>query len=137
MRAKSAVLPGEDPAVLQARLDAWTASLKPQDKIDRFLVEKAVNISWMLERAERALAAREAADRHGALERSFQEADDVVLMGHRLLYDPRGPMALYPHGPIGFRGPWWISWSKDPNDENQPAVILNLLESSALGCAWL
>src|SRR5262249_47095368 len=119
MRAKTAVLPGEDPAVLRARLDAWTESLRPQDEIDRFLVEKAVNISGMPDRADRALAAREAADRHGTLERSFQEADDVVLMGHRLLYDPRGPMALYPHGPIGFRGPWWISWSKDSDDENQ------------------
>src|SRR6185312_12640099 len=111
--------------------DAWTDSLQPQDDIDRFVVEKALHFSRQLERAERALATREAADRHGALERSFHEADDMVLMGHRLLYDPRGPMTLYSHGPIGFRGPWWIFWSKVPDEENQPGVVPSLLESCA------
>jgi hypothetical protein len=137
LRAKTLVLPGEDPQALRARHESWTASLQPQDDLERYLVDKALKISWQLDRAERALTAREALAPHDALERSFQEADDVVMLGHRLLYDPRGPMALYPHGQISFRDPWWISWSRDINDENQPAVVLNLLESSALGCAWL
>ena len=58
MRARQPILPGEDPQARQARLDAWTAQLEPRDDVERFLVGRAVNLSWQLERAERAHAAR-------------------------------------------------------------------------------
>ena len=58
MRARTHILPGEDPVALQARMDAWTNDLKPADEVERFLVHRAVQLSWQLERADRALAAR-------------------------------------------------------------------------------
>ena len=58
MRARQPILPGEDPLARQARLDAWTAQLEPRDDVEQFLVGRAVNLSWQLERAERACAAR-------------------------------------------------------------------------------
>ena len=56
--ARQPILPGEDPLARQARLDAWTDQLEPRDDVERFLVGRAVNLSWQLERAERARAAR-------------------------------------------------------------------------------
>src|SRR5690348_15849588 len=49
MRAATPVLPGEDPAAFDARLDAWTADLRPRDDVERVLVRRAVQISWQLE----------------------------------------------------------------------------------------
>src|SRR5262249_51142648 len=58
LKAKLPVLPGEDPQEYQGRLDAWIADLKPQNDVEHSLVERAVTITWQLDRAERAETAR-------------------------------------------------------------------------------
>ena len=100
MRAKTLILPGEDPVALQARMEAWTNDLKPADEVERFLVHRAVQLSWQLERADRALAACPAgADRVDDL------TDEVAALGRRLFWDPRGPTFFYPQFEITLGAP--------------------------------
>ncbi|MHB1560791.1 MAG: hypothetical protein ACYC61_25330 [Isosphaeraceae bacterium] len=66
MRATLPILPGEDESILQKRMDSWNATLLPRDDVERYLVERAVNVSWQLDRADRAWAARLESIRLGA-----------------------------------------------------------------------
>src|SRR5205807_759490 len=58
LKAELPVLPGEDPQAYQARLDAWIADLHPSNDLEQTLVERAVTLTWQLDRAERAETAR-------------------------------------------------------------------------------
>ena len=103
-----------------------------------FLVGRAVNLSWQLERAERARAARLADAAAAGADRLADLADEVLALGRRLFWDPLGPLPLYPH--LG-NGPGKLfvrfSWSNEIDDPNDPARIVNRLESTAMGCAWM
>ena len=54
LRAQVLVLPDEDPAAFQGRLDAWTAELDPRTEVERRLVADIVHASWRLDRCHRA-----------------------------------------------------------------------------------
>jgi hypothetical protein len=138
MRARTAFLPGEDPAAFQARRDAWTAQLQPRDDYEKLLVERVVQISWQLDRVDRAQAARlDDRARSAASERATAEADEVLVLARRLFWDPRGPVEFYPQfeKPIG--DPMHVSWSADIEDPDEPARLVNRLENRLLGCAWM
>jgi hypothetical protein len=137
LRAKTMVLPGEDKAAYQARLDAWTAELQPQGEAERLLVARAVHASWQLERVDRARAARRDADRYADADRLAAQAEEVVALGRRLFWDPVGPLCLYPHPAPADGEPRRVSDSGLPDDLDDPARIVVQLEASALGCAWL
>ena len=65
-------------------------------------------------------------------------SDEVLALGRRLFWDPLGPLPLYPH--LGNNlGTQFVrfSWSEEIDDPNEPARVLNRLESTAIGCAWL
>ena len=51
MSARTPVLPGEDPVEFQERLAGFLHDLRPQNTIERFLVERAALVTWQLERA--------------------------------------------------------------------------------------
>jgi hypothetical protein len=138
MRAKLPLFPGEDADAFQARFDSWTKTLEPRDDVERYLVQRAVHVSWQLDRADRAWAARIKCDLISAgAEEAAAQADEVILLGCRLFWDPRGPIFTYPHWQATIGDPIPISWSRDIEDPNEPARVLNLLESTMLGCAWL
>ncbi len=65
LTASTIVLPHEDAEAYQERLDAWTRELGPQGDPGRYLAERAVRLSWQLDRADRHERARlaERADR--------------------------------------------------------------------------
>ena len=74
LTARTPVLPGEDAAALQDRMDAWMADIQPRNPAEEALVRQAVQLSWRLERADRVIVehvtdqiatARDAANRHG------------------------------------------------------------------------
>jgi hypothetical protein len=132
LRAATPILPGEDGDAFQARMAAWTNDLKPGDDVERFLVGRAVQLSWQLERADRALA-----DRSVGTDRLDDLADEVAALGRRLLWDPRGPTFFYPQFEITLGDPKRVSWSGQIDDPDDPVRLVNRLESSALGCAWL
>jgi hypothetical protein len=110
MRARLPLLPGEDGGAFRARLDAWTVSLEPRDDLERYLVERAVNVSWQLDRADRAWAARLQTDLLASgSARAIAQADEVLDLGRRLFWEPRGPVSSSPRaarpGPRGCAPP--------------------------------
>jgi hypothetical protein len=137
LTASTVVLPGEDADALQDRVEAWKDDLGPRSALEDYLVERAAHVSWQLDRADRTIAAR-LTDRmrHHVTDRESREADEVADLARRLFWDPRGPIALYPHfETLGV--PRRISWPDTVEDPLNPARIVNRLESTALGCRWL
>ncbi|MHB1561796.1 MAG: hypothetical protein ACYC61_30470, partial [Isosphaeraceae bacterium] len=138
MRAELPVLPGEDEAILQRRRESWEQTLQPRDEVERYLVERAVNVSWQLDRADRAWAARMTLDiLESRSARADAQADEVIRLGRRLFWDPRGPLCLYPFYTPMLGDPVRVSWSPEVVDSNDPARLMEGLEATAMGCAWL
>jgi hypothetical protein len=48
------VLPGEDARAYRRRLKDWMGSLSPRNALEQYLVERAVVVSWQLDRVDRA-----------------------------------------------------------------------------------
>ncbi len=138
MRARTIVLPGENPADYQARLDAWADRLKPRDDYEQVLADRAAQVSWQLDRVDRAQADRLASiARAAASDRATAEADEVMVLGRRLFWDPRGPLEFYPGFEKTIGDPMRVSWSADIEDPDEPGRLVNRLENSLLGCAWM
>src|SRR6185437_13170174 len=97
----------------------------------------AVQLSWQLERADRAIAAGLTQARAAEADRLAQRMDEVAELGRRLFWDPRGPVTFYPQWETTLGKTSRVSWSGKIDDPDDPARLLNRLESSALGCAWL
>ena len=143
MTARTLVLPGENPEALQRRLDGWAESLKPRNDLEQYLVERAVRVSWQLDRADRAEVARlTALIRDDAFYDCHSQANvNVVALGRRLFWDRRGPLELYPHFPLKDQ----LLASKKPRtsfsglaeDSDDPARLVIQLECTAAGCLWL
>ena len=102
LTSRTLVLPGEDPEALQLRLDGWIDSLKPKNELEHYLVERAVRVSWQLDRADRAEVARFAARiRDDEFRDTYRGVSvNVAALGRRLFWDRRGPLELYPHSPL-------------------------------------
>ena len=143
LTAKTLVLPGEDADALQLRLDGWSESLKPTNDLEQYLVERAVRVSWQLDRADRAEVARiQARIRDDEFRDAYSQVSvDVVALGRRLFWDRRGPLELYPHFPLkdqllAHKQPR-TSFSGLAEDPDDPQRLLIQLERSAAGCLWL
>ena len=136
IRAATPVLPGEDVDALNARLDRWTADLSPRDDVERFLVHRAVRLSWQLDRADRALDARSADARADDPDRLARQADEVHGAG-----PPAVPGPPRPHLPVSpvrdDEASDCLSRSGRGDDPDDPARLLVRLEATAIGCAWL
>jgi hypothetical protein len=52
--AELSVVPGGDDKSYRDRLIAWTGDLGPRNRVELYLVEQAVRLSWQLDRADRA-----------------------------------------------------------------------------------
>ena len=52
MTAETVVLPHEDAAAYEQRLETWTRELNPPGKLGHYLAERVVRISWQLDRAD-------------------------------------------------------------------------------------
>ena len=86
MTAKTLVLPGEDADVLQQRIEAWTTDLQPQNEVEQFLVERSVQFSWQLERADRAELARLSSLIHCVpAAAASRQQEEAAALGRRLL----------------------------------------------------
>ena len=141
--AEKAVMPGEDPAALQERLDDWTADLQPRNSVEQYLVDRGVRLSWQLDRVSNAHDARLTAQIiEGGAEEANVVEEEILEIGKRLFWDNRGPLNFYPHRPIrdvsspGDCGPR-TSFSESPDDPDQPALLVRRLQSNAAGCQWM
>ena len=54
LTAQSSVLPGEDPAQLEALSDSLMKQLKPRGMVQRLMAERIVSLAWKLRRVARA-----------------------------------------------------------------------------------
>jgi hypothetical protein len=142
-RADKAILPGEDPAVLQERLDHWTADLQPRNSVEQYLVDRGVRLSWQLDRVTRAQDARTTTQIvEGGIEEAELRAEEILEIGKRLFWDNRGPINFYPHRPVREVSSYGdsvprTSFCESPDDPDQPALLVRRLQSSAAGCQWM
>ena len=137
MTAKSLLLPGEDPEALRQRLDGFKETLRPRNPVEDALVERFAHATWRAQRADRAIAARLTHRMlHADAAELAAEVAEVEDLTRRLYWDPRGPLALYPHQ-RGFRPTPRISASETLDDPLDPARIVHRLEMTVTGCRWL
>jgi hypothetical protein len=115
------VLPQEDPATLEDRIDRFIEDMQPRTAVEAELVTQAARLTWTIERADRlenahlAALVRKAELRDGrASARQFQRAEEL---GRKL---ESGEVPSLP-------SPW----------VDQPAVFLRGLEETEDGCRWL
>ncbi len=137
LTATTLVLPGEPAEQLQIRIDAWKIDLGPRTPLEHYLVERTAVCSWQLDRADRALTSRlNERVNFGLFDLAEAETEEVEDLARQLFWDPRGPIALYPHF-RGFRYKPRVSGDDSLDDPIQPGRIVNRLASLAAGCRWL
>ena len=96
--AQIPVLPGEDPALFHARVDAYKADLQPQTTLESELIERMALFSTQFDRAIRVEVARTAEKMHNFPALTAQvEEQEAAALGTRLFFDRRGPLASYPN----------------------------------------
>jgi hypothetical protein len=134
-RARSAILPGEDPHAYQDRLDAWIGKFRPADPVELYLVESAVHASWQLDRADRAEVARLAA---GSAEEAARRARKAARLGADLFRVPARAIGTPPPPePSSGDDGTPLSWPLDPIDEDYPSHRVAALEATVDGRSWL
>ncbi len=121
------LLPQEDPAELEERVQQWLADMQPRTAVERKLVEQAAHLSWDIERAKRIETAhlaglvREATGKRNQ-QISTRRLEEVRELGRKLLYiDPPEDVKV-PRTPL---------WADDPE------LLVSKLEATAEGCRWL
>ena len=134
-RARLPILPGEDPEAYQHRLDAWVGKFRPGDDVELYLVERAVHVSWQLDRADRAErgpTGRGDRPRGRPAGRGRREAG-----GRAVRTAPRAPDRRDAGRDRRGRGRPILSWPFDPEHSRHPARLVAALEATAAGCDWL
>jgi hypothetical protein len=116
------VLPHEDPAELQAKIQEWIDDYAPADAVQRELVVRAARLSWTLDRAERHEAALLSRNVRKAMLRNRAERLEQVCEYGRKLFYMAGKRLLPDSGP---------EWSDDPS------AFLAHLEETVEGARWL
>ncbi len=133
-RARSAILPGEDPHAYQDRLDAWIGKFRPADPVELYLVERAVHASWQLDRADRAEVARLAA---GSAEEAARRARKAARLGADLFRVPARAIGTPPPPDSSGDDGTPLSWPLDPIHADYPSHLVAALEATADGRSWL
>jgi hypothetical protein len=132
------VMPGEDGAALQGRIDAWIDDLRPRSLLESHFIEQAAQISWQLERIERAHVARLTTNILNAeAPETLLTEDEVEELGERLFGDRLGPLQLYPKIDSRNNGTPRTSCSRAGSDPDSPLRLIRRLESTHVGCDWL
>jgi hypothetical protein len=137
LTAKTAVLPGEDPEVLQAKIDMYQADLATRNGVEDDLAEKAALASWQMERAVGIQTAQVKCEiLTKPAKDSLREDLEADGLGNRLLHDRQGPIEIYPARDFDNDRPR-TSWDDDPSDPDHPAMLVRRLTASISGCRWL
>jgi hypothetical protein len=79
------VLPGEDAEQYESRLNAWTRHLAPEGPVELYLVQRAVQISWQVDRAERCQTARLA--HHARPDENARGTSETAAAADRQAFD--------------------------------------------------
>jgi len=116
------VLPHEDPAELEAKIQEWIDDYAPANAIERELVVRAARLSWTLDRAERHEAALLSRNVRKAMLRNRAKRTEKVCEYARKLFYMAGKRLLPGSGP---------EWADDPS------AFVAHLEESVEGARWL
>ncbi len=137
LTAKTPVLPGEDPAALQALIDDFQTGKETRNKVEENLAKFAAISAWQLERANRLEVTRATRDLAGRSEaEAVRAALEAADLGHRLLFDRRGPAELYPSREYQNKQPRTSS-SERPDDPDEPVKLVIRMEATRAGRGWL
>src|SRR4051812_4078027 len=143
--AATAVLPHEDGEAYRRRVEAWSRELDAPGELGAYLAERAVRLSWQLDRADahelkrlprrireapKILSEVGAGADAGAGAGRAEAADDMIGKLFEALYGPTEPEELSSQG--ARRGGRAGAVPEDP-----PAALVRELESSAEGCCRL
>ncbi len=133
LTAKTPVLPGEDPAALEALIDEFKEGYETRNKVEEALARLAAISAWQVDRADRLEVTRVTRDLAGRSEAEAVRATlDAADLGHRLLFDRRGPAELYPSRDYENKQPR-TSESGDPGDPDAPHKLVIRLEATRAG----
>ena len=137
LTAKTPVLPGEDPAELQAKIDAYKTGQQTRTEAEGDLATLAAMAYWRVMRANRIEVSRVTGDMVArSRAEAVRETTDVEALGNRLLFDRRGPSQLYPSRDYENKEPRTSS-SGEPGDPDKPVILVRQLEATRAGRQWL
>src|SRR4051794_11013187 len=135
LTARTVVLPHEDEVAYQQRREAWTKDLNPGGDVAAYLVERAVRISWQLDRAdfhERARLARRILKGPGNRKVARECAVEELI---RRLLDPDNLGQADTAASARKRSSSRRKQEREISDD--PRELIRKLESSAEGCRKL
>ncbi len=132
-RSRKLALLREESCAFEERLRKWMAIGEAQNDVEEYLVYRNVSLSFEIDRADRARVERCTMLIENSDEKEVAEAQAV---GKQLFFDPAGPTPLYGNRTF-FSPEKKTSWSGQAVDPNNPAALLRILESNAVGCCWL
>src|SRR4051794_34081758 len=135
LTARTVVLPHEDEEAYQQRREAWTKDLNPGGDVAAYLVERAVRISWQLDRAdfhERARLARRILKGPGNRKVARECAVEELI---RRLLDPDNLGQADTAASARKRSSSRRKQEREISDD--PRELIEKLESSAEGCRRL
>ena len=137
LTAKTPVLPGEDPAELQATIDVYKSDHQTRNQSEADLATLAAMAYWRCMRANRLEVNHVTGDivRRMRAE-AARETLEAEALGDRLLFDRRGPAPLYPSRDYEHKEPR-TSDSGEPDDPDKPRKLVIQLEATRAGRRWL
>ena len=137
LTAKTPVLPGEDPAELQATIDVYKSDHQTRNQSEADLATLAAMAFWRCMRANRLEVNRVTGDIVRRMrEQAARETLAAKGLGERLLFDRRGPSQLYPSRDYEHKEPR-TSDSGEADDPDQPGKLVIQLEATRAGRQWL
>jgi hypothetical protein len=131
--SKKAAFAREESYAFENRRMKWMGIADAQDDREEFLVYLNVCQSADFEHAQQAEVSR--------IERRIRNSDEdeeneVYKLGKRLFHDPSGPTPLYGIEPV-YQHKKRTSGNGDPEDPNDPHLLVRELQRSQKGCEWL
>jgi hypothetical protein len=137
MAASVTLLPDEDVKAFKDRMIGWIDALEPRNRIELFLAERAVYLSWQLDRVSRAQSAALVLKALTAAEdRENRVTKEVADLTQRLFRIPRGRLADHARAESR-QARQGDSWPGVFDDADHPARLVGQLESTGAGCQWL
>ena len=134
--ARSALLPGEDPAALNALRREMLDDLQPRNSLEATLIVQIADDKWITSRSEQSAGKRLAQRlRHEPLEQAKSEKDEALKLGQNLFWNLVGPLQfdeLSLSTPLG--EPPAGDVAVHPT---HVARVRLFLEQTVAGCDWL
>ncbi len=130
LRARRFLIPGEQDAEVEERIDEMLSSMGPRTEGERTLLLSAVQCSVIFERSLAAQAARISANIDDADHRLEVEAKGLLK---RLFHSRQGPIETYGSEQY-LSGGERVSYSPIPDDPEDPETLVSSLERTVPGC---